>query len=42
LQKVSANTDGATLFTYPVKDPRRFGVVELSERGEVLRLEEKP
>lgn len=33
---------GATIFGYPVKDPERYGVVELDAKGRVLHLEEKP
>lgn len=32
----------ATIFSYPVKDPERFGVVEFDEFQKVLSLEEKP
>jgi glucose-1-phosphate thymidylyltransferase len=33
---------GATIFAYKVSDPERYGVVEFSESGKVLSLEEKP
>jgi glucose-1-phosphate thymidylyltransferase len=34
--------EGATIFAYRVSDPHRYGVVEFSESGEVISLEEKP
>lgn len=42
LQKVSAREKGATIFGYPVKDPREFGVVEFADGGKVVSIEEKP
>jgi glucose-1-phosphate thymidylyltransferase len=42
LQRASARTDGATVFGYYVRDPERYGVVELGPGGEALSLEEKP
>ncbi len=42
LQSAMANKDGATIFGYPVKDPRLFGVVEFDEHSNVLSIEEKP
>ena len=33
---------GATIFAYRVKDPERYGVVEFTEEGRALTLEEKP
>ena len=42
LQRAVRQAAGATVFGYPVKDPQRYGVVELDARGDVISLEEKP
>jgi len=42
LQKAVKQTDGATIFGYRVRDPQRYGVLELDETGKVLSIEEKP
>lgn len=42
LYKAMANKTGATIFGYPVSDPRAFGVVEFDENRKVISLEEKP
>lgn len=42
LKKAVANESGATIFGYPVNDPTAFGVVEFSEDGKVISIEEKP
>ncbi|GFM66541.1 glucose-1-phosphate thymidylyltransferase RfbA [Pseudomonas cichorii] len=42
LQKAAANTKGATVFGYWVKDPERFGVIDFDDEGRALSIEEKP
>ncbi len=42
LQEAMMNTNGATIFGYPVKDARSFGVVEFDNDLKVLSIEEKP
>jgi glucose-1-phosphate thymidylyltransferase len=42
LQRAAALTRGATVFGYYVRDPERYGVVELGPGDEALSLEEKP
>lgn len=36
------NNVGGTIFGYPVKDPKAYGVVEFGKNMEVLSIEEKP
>jgi glucose-1-phosphate thymidylyltransferase len=42
LQQVTRDSAGATIFGYWVKDPERYGVVELDARQGAVNLEEKP
>ncbi len=44
LQKAAqfAEQGSASIFSYRVKEPRHFGVVEFDKSGRVVRLEEKP
>ncbi|MDF1815782.1 MAG: glucose-1-phosphate thymidylyltransferase RfbA [Verrucomicrobiales bacterium] len=42
LQRTAGRSNGATVFGYKVKDPNRFGVVEVNEEGKALCIEEKP
>jgi len=41
-QAASQRGQGATIFAYYVKDPQRYGVVNLDRAGRPLSLEEKP
>lgn len=42
LQDAMQNNKGATIFGYPVKDPRSFGVVAFDNDKNVISIEEKP
>jgi len=42
LKSADARQHGATVFGYPVHDPERYGVVELSTDNRALSIEEKP
>ena len=42
LQRANKREDESTIFGYKVKDPRRYGVVEMDENGNAISIEEKP
>lgn len=42
LQEAAARTTGATVFAYQVKDPERYGVVEVDHQNRAISIEEKP
>jgi len=42
LQDAAKQDSGATVFTYYVKDPERYGVAEVDEKFNVVSIEEKP
>jgi len=42
LRAAASRSVGATIFAYAVRDPERYGVVELNERGDAISIEEKP
>ena len=42
LHSAAARSSGATIFGYAVKDPERFGVVEVDASGRAISIEEKP
>jgi glucose-1-phosphate thymidylyltransferase len=42
LRNAAARESGATVFGYQVRDPERYGVVELDTNGRAISLEEKP
>ena len=42
LQSANQREEGATVFTYHVHDPERYGVAEFDDNNQVISLEEKP
>jgi glucose-1-phosphate thymidylyltransferase len=42
LQAAARLNEGALIFGYPVRDPERYGVIEIDREGSVLSIEEKP
>ncbi len=42
LNRAKENKEGATIFGYPVRNPKAFGVVEFDKDWNVLSIEEKP
>jgi glucose-1-phosphate thymidylyltransferase len=42
LKSAAEQPSGATVFAYPVKDPERYGVVEMDASGRAVDLQEKP
>jgi glucose-1-phosphate thymidylyltransferase len=42
LRHAAALNEGAIIFAYPVRDPGRYGVVEIDKKGKAVSIEEKP
>ena len=42
LVRATVRSEGATIFSYYVRDPGRYGVVELGSSGRLVSIEEKP
>jgi glucose-1-phosphate thymidylyltransferase len=42
LRQAAANSEGASIFAYPVLDPERYGVVEFNADRKAISIEEKP
>jgi glucose-1-phosphate thymidylyltransferase len=42
LKEAMQRKDGATVFSYHVNDPERYGVVEFDKSGKAISIEEKP
>ena len=41
-QKLLDKEDGACIFTYKVKDPHRYGILELNSNNKIKKISEKP
>ena len=42
LRAAAKLTEGAYIFAYPVRDPQRYGIVEVDDQWQAIGLEEKP
>jgi glucose-1-phosphate thymidylyltransferase len=42
LRTAAKLTEGALIFAYPVRDPQRYGIVEVDDQWRAVSLEEKP
>jgi glucose-1-phosphate thymidylyltransferase len=42
LTRHTGTNDGATVFSYPVSDPERYGVIEMDRQNRAISIEEKP
>ena len=42
LRKAAGHESGATLFAYPMKDPKPYGVIEFGLEDRIVSIEEKP
>jgi glucose-1-phosphate thymidylyltransferase len=42
LHRAGSRADGATIFSYAVDDPQRYGVIEFDSGDDVVSIEEKP
>ncbi len=42
LKEVGNDTNNSTIFTYQVKDPKRFGILNLDKEGRAVKIIEKP
>lgn len=42
LLRAAERSKGATVFAYSVKDPQRYGIIELDQQGAAVSIEEKP
>jgi glucose-1-phosphate thymidylyltransferase len=42
LERTACRDSGATVFAYVVKDPERYGVVEIDEQAKAISIDEKP